>query len=201
MQSKEREVVAMGLVHDALSVIRGRKRNRDRVEEFRRRGVVIGERVGIETGTIIDPCHGFHVEIGNDVGIAPNVHILAHDASTKLYLNYTRIGRVKIGSRVFIGASTIILPGVVIGDDVIVGAGSVVTNDIPPESVVAGNPARVICSLQAFLDKRREELSSRPCFGAEYSFADEYGGGQNVTEKMKREMNEALDKSKFGYII
>jgi len=191
----------MGLVRDALLRLTGRKRNRNRVEEFRRRGVVIGERVGIEADTIIDPCHGFHVEIGDDVGIAPRVHILAHDASTKLHLKYTRIGRVKIGNRVFIGAGVIILPGVVIGNDVIIGAGSVVTRDIPSESVAAGNPARVICSLQDYIAKRREEMSRCTCFGTEYSFADEYGGGVKVTDEMKREMNEILDKSKIGYII
>ena len=55
--------------------------------------------------------------------MAPHVQILAHDASTKRYLGYTKIGRVLIGNNVFVGAGTIILPSVAIGNNVIIGAG------------------------------------------------------------------------------
>ena len=78
--------------------------------------------------------------------LAPRVHILAHDASSKGFLNYTLIAPVKIGSDCFIGAGSIILPGVTIGDNVIIGAGSVVTKSIPDNSIAVGNPARVISS-------------------------------------------------------
>jgi maltose O-acetyltransferase len=50
---------------------------------------------------------------------------------------------VRIGSNVWIGGGAIVLPGVSIGDDAIVGAGSVVTRDVPPGTTVVGNPARV----------------------------------------------------------
>jgi maltose O-acetyltransferase len=164
------------------------------VQKGRKQGVVIGERVSIQFKVVLDHSHGCLIEIGDDVTLAPRVHILAHDASTKRHLNYTKIGKVKIGNRVFIGAGAIVLPGVFIGDDVVVGAGSVVTHDIPSATVVAGNPARVICSTQSFLDKRRKEMESYPCFGAEYTIE----GG--VTEAMKDEMNQAM-KNRFGYIV
>lgn len=60
---------------------------------------------------VIDPSHLWHIVIGNDVTLAPRVQILAHDASTKRHLGWTRIGKVTIGDRVFVGTSTIILPG------------------------------------------------------------------------------------------
>src|SRR3712207_8603225 len=56
---------------------------------------------------------------------------LAHDASTKLHLGYTKIGEVHIGRRVFLGAGAVVLPDVRIGDEAIVGTGSVVRKDVP----------------------------------------------------------------------
>jgi len=108
-------------------------------------------------------------------------------------LNYTRIGKVKIGNRVFIGASSIVLPGVSIGDDVIIGAGSIVTHDIPSGSVAVGNPARVVCLVQDFLEKRKKEMERYPVFGEEYI-------SESVTDPMKDEMNRTM-KERFGYIV
>lgn len=81
---------------------------------------------------------GMHV--GEKTYIAFDVALLAHDFTRGLYL-HTRIGR-----HCFIGARSIILPGITIGDESIVAAGSVVTKDVPPRSLVAGNPAKVIKS-------------------------------------------------------
>jgi acetyltransferase-like isoleucine patch superfamily enzyme len=81
---------------------------------------------------------GMHV--GAETYIAFDAAILAHDFTRGLYL-HTRIGR-----HCFIGARSIILPGITIGDESVVAAGSVVTKDVPPRSLVAGNPARVIRS-------------------------------------------------------
>jgi acetyltransferase-like isoleucine patch superfamily enzyme len=81
---------------------------------------------------------GMHV--GAETYIAFDVALLAHDFTRGLYL-HTRIGR-----HWFIGARSIILPGVIIGDESVVAAGSIVTKDVPPRSLVAGNPAKVIRS-------------------------------------------------------
>ena len=64
--------------------------------------IKMGLRVGVNfnrlNGVIIDPAHCWLITIGDNVTLAPRVHILAHDASTKNYLNFTKIGRVNIGN-------------------------------------------------------------------------------------------------------
>lgn len=156
-------------------------------------GLVVGKSFVMLEDVIIDPSHCWHITIGDDVTLAPRVHILAHDASTKRHLGYTRIGKVTIGNRVFIGASAIILPGVTIGSNVIVGAGSVVTRDIPDDVVVAGNPAEVHSTIQRFIEKRREEMSQVPCFEADYTV----DGG--VSEHMKLQMNACMT-NRIGFL-
>jgi acetyltransferase-like isoleucine patch superfamily enzyme len=80
------------------------------------------------------------VHVGPYSYVAFETRILTHDRTRGLYL-HTRIGR-----NCFIGGRSLILPGVEIGDECVVGAGSVVTKSVPPRSVVAGNPAKVIRS-------------------------------------------------------
>lgn len=86
----------------------------------------------------LDKTYPKGVHIGPDSYLAFDVAVLAHDMSRGLYLD------TYIGARCFIGARSIILPGVRIGDGSIVGSGSVVTRDVPPATIVAGNPARII---------------------------------------------------------
>ena len=83
-------------------------------------GLILGNNCNIMDGCIIDPGHCWLIEIGNNVTLAPRVHILAHDASTKRELGYTIIGKVKIGDNVFIGAGSVILPNVKIGNNVVI---------------------------------------------------------------------------------
>jgi acetyltransferase-like isoleucine patch superfamily enzyme len=78
------------------------------------------------------------IHIGAESYVAFEAAILTHDLTRGLKL-HTRIGR-----RCFIGARSIVLPGVEIGDESVVGAGSVVTRNVPPRTVVAGNPARIV---------------------------------------------------------
>lgn len=166
----------------------------NQVEALRKNGMIIGKNLALLPGCFIDFSHCWHITIGDDVSIAPNVSIFAHDASMKMHLNYARIGKVVIGNRVFIGAGSIILPGVMIGSDVVVGAGSVVSRDIPDNSVASGNPARVIGKTDEYLTRKKAEMEFHPCFSEKYTIR----GG--VTPEMKAEMNAAM-KDRIGYVI
>ena len=100
------------------------------------------------------------VHIGDNVVITAGVSILTHDISSAVFRNvYTDYipGRsaVHIGNNVYIGQKSIILRGVTVGDNVIIGAGSVVTKNIPSNSIAAGVPARVICSLDEYHERRK----------------------------------------------
>ena len=156
-------------------------------------GMKVGSNFNRLNGVILDPGHCWLIEIGNNVTLAPRVHILCHDASTKQFLNYTKIGRVTIGNNVFIGAESVVLPGVTIGDNVVIGANSTVTHDIPSNSVAVGSPARVISTLDAYLEKEKEKMKHAPRYGEEYTLR------QNISMEKRMEQKEALT-GKIGYV-
>lgn len=157
------------------------------IEYLRSRGVVIGEDVNL-INTTIDFSHGFLVSIGNKVTLT-GVTVLAHDASTQIPLGLTKVGKVTIGNEVYVGHGTIILPNVRIGNRVVVGAGSVVTRDIPDNSVAAGNPARVIGSYDAFLEKHAAQMQERPVYHTLWT---------DMTWEEKKQMRRELDDG-VGY--
>jgi maltose O-acetyltransferase len=142
----------------------------------------------------LDPHHCWHITIGDNVTIAPRVSIIVHDASTKYHLGYTRLGKVSINNNVFIGYGSTILPGVTIGNNTIIAAGSVVSHDVPPESVVAGNPAKVICSIEDYLDRKQTEISIGPIFSLDYTLPC------GISETMKTYMNEQM-VNRIGYVV
>lgn len=156
-------------------------------------GMTVGKNFNRLHGVILDPGHCWLITIGDNVTMAPRVHILCHDASTKQHLGYTKIGRVTIGDNVFIGAESVVLPGVTIGSNVIIGANSTMTHDIPENSVAVGSPARVICTLEEYLNKERSRMTSAPCYGEEYTLR------QNVSMEKRMEQKADLE-GKIGYI-
>lgn len=155
----------MKIVRKVLNKIRGVQS----IDKLRRRGLKIGKNVTIMEGVIIDPSHCWHITIGDNVILAPRVHILAHDASTKLFLNHTRVADVSIGSNVFIGAGSIVLPGVTVGSNVVIGAGSIIKKDIPDNSVAVGNPAKVICTLTEYISKQKTKMNSQNVFDESFT--------------------------------
>jgi maltose O-acetyltransferase len=171
-----------------------RIRGESNINKLIKAGLKISRNCHFGSGVIIDQSHCWLIEIGNNVTLAPRVHILTHDASTKRHLGYTRIGKVKIDDNVFIGAGSIVLPNVHIGTNSIIGAGSVVSRDIPSNVVAAGNPAKKLFSLDEYLRRHKERMEQMPCFGEEFTVR------KKITKKMKDEMNKEM-KNGQGYVV
>ncbi len=180
----------MGLIKELLYRIRGEFTT----EQLIKKGMKVGKNFKRLHGVILDPGHCWLIEIGENVTMAPRVHILCHDASTKQFLGYTKIGRVNIGNNVFIGAESVVLPGVTVGDNVVIGANSTVTHDIPSNSVAVGSPARVISTLDAYVEKERDRMKTAPSYGEDYTLR------QAVSMEKRMEQKDALS-DKIGYIL
>jgi acetyltransferase-like isoleucine patch superfamily enzyme len=103
-------------------------------------GMKVGHQTSFALMVMVDVFFPERIEIGDNTIIGYNSTILTHEYLIKEY----RIGTVRIGSHVMIGANTTILPGVTIGDHAVIGAGSVVHKNVAPYSFVAGNPLQVI---------------------------------------------------------
>ena len=103
--------------------------------------------------SLIDTLLPQFVTIGDNFISAPGSIILAHDASLFLFSKEYRCEETIIGNNVFLGANAVVLPGVTIGDGAIIGAGSVVTKNVSPDSVYAGNPAKFICTVEQYREK------------------------------------------------
>lgn len=132
------------------------------VEYLRKRGISIGENVRFRypAHTLIDQNRPTLIEFGDNIDINDNFTLLTHDFGAYAirgkygeFINSS--GKVKIGSNVVIGRDVTILKGVEIGDNTIIALGAVVTKSMPPNSVVAGIPARVISSLDEYYIKRK----------------------------------------------
>lgn len=147
---------------DILSALKSkieRKRLERRWYKLRQQGMHLGSDVWLPASTVIDPDYCFLISIGDHCGFGEECLILAHDAQMDEFLDAARIGQVTIHESCHIGARTVILPGVVIGPKTIVGANSVVTRSLPPDTVCAGNPAKVLCSLEDYLSKHRSRIA------------------------------------------
>lgn len=109
----------------------------------------------------IDVQYPYMLKIGNDVTLT-NCRVLTHDACVRKAFGYTRVAPVEIGNNVFVGAEAIILAGVTIGDNVVIGAGAVVAKDIPSNSVVVGNPCKIIGKYENLINKMQAMKNKIP---------------------------------------
>jgi maltose O-acetyltransferase len=103
-----------------------------------RLGMVLGDNVSISLSARFRPNRPGDITIGSETLIAFKTLFITRDMLTG------EIRPIKVGSRCFVGGGSTILPGVTIGDECIVGGGSVVFEDVPPKSIVVGNPGRVL---------------------------------------------------------
>lgn len=121
-------------------------------------GAKIGKNCLISTKNF--PSEAYLIEIGDYCRIASKVSFFTHGGLWSLRKKYNQdldyFGKIKIGNYTYIGEDAKIMAGVTIGDEVIVGAGSIVTKSVPDGKVVAGNPARVVGESAAFFNKIKE---------------------------------------------
>lgn len=119
-------------------------------------GVTIGE------NNLIKKCHWssepYLITIGSNCQLT-NCRIFTHGGGGAIrnkYPDFDAFGRVTIGDWVYIGTNSLIMPGVTIGDNVLIAAGSVVTKSIESGMVVGGNPARVISNIDEFYNRNKQ---------------------------------------------
>lgn len=124
-------------------------------EEYARNlGVKIGKGCSIKTRNFgTEP---YLIKIGNHVQVTDGVSFYTHGGAWVLrdkYPDFDFFGKITIGDNVYIGNYVLIMPGVTIHDNVVIGAGSIVTKSIPENSVVAGVPAKVVGSIKDYEEK------------------------------------------------
>jgi len=124
-------------------------------KQARKAGVIMGHNnfIGGDFWSSAEP---YLIAIGSHCDLTENTKIYTHGGARVArgkYPNFDVFGKVVLGDRVYVGSGAQIMPGVTIGDNVLIAAGSVVTKSIPSNVVVAGNPAKYICSLDEYIEK------------------------------------------------
>lgn len=140
--------------------------------------------------TTIDGLMPQLVEIGDNFISAPGSVILSHDASPYIHIRKHRVEKTIVGNEVFLGLNSIVMPGVKIGNRVIVGAGAIVTKDVPDGVVVVGNPAKVLCSVDEYMGKLEEK---EVLFETPESFEDLFLGKKLNQEHLNEFQKKYLD--------
>ena len=124
------------------------------------------------------------ITVGNHCQITNGVRLFTHGGGhviRRQYPNFDIFGKIIIKDWVYIGNNSLIMPGVTIGEGSLVAAGSVVTKSVPNNVVVAGNPAKIICSIEEFLKKNLKYNTNT----------------KNCSQKMKRQLLESMPEELF----
>ncbi len=158
----------------------------DKAGYFRHKKARIGRGCDLLCGIYALGSEPWLIRIDDNVTVTSGCIFITHDGASRLFRDrpgHSRFGNrfapIHIGSDSFIGMNSIIMPGVTVGPRSIIGAGSVVTSDVPPDVVYAGNPARMICTLDEYISRYESRMIP-------------------VKAKNKRELREELTKKLIG---
>lgn len=153
---------------------------------FRQQGAEIGQHNRLEIRSMgTEP---YLVTIGSHCTVAPNVSFVTHDGGVWIFTeeipDLQKFGPIKILDNCFIGMGSVIMANVTIGPNAIVGAGSIVTRDVPANTIVAGNPARPVSSIETYREKalRAWERQKPP------GYFDEIEPGKNYSPQYFQEL-------------
>lgn len=141
----------------------------NKYEYFKKKGVKIGKNTVIYgSDYLMFSTEPWLVTIGENCSITEGVKFLTHDGGTLVTKNLDKsiedfviCGNIQIGNNTYIGIRTIILPGVVIGSNCIIGCGSIVTKDIPDNSVACGVPCKVVSDTNKYIQKVHDIIDGK----------------------------------------
>ena len=167
-----------------------------KIDILRRKGLKLGKNVIIDPSAKIDQNFCHLISIGDNCVICEGAIIMAHDATIHPFTKgHGRAAKVDIKDNCIISVNAIVLPGVTIGPNVLVAAGSVVNKNIPPDSCVSGVPARFYGKFSDFINHHKTNISiSKNIFVGPYNIQD-----PSKLEKEKRKMIEEVKKGDIYY--
>lgn len=159
-----------------------------------KQGAKVGKNVQIvdRFNFLYEPWYADQIELSDGVILSAGVRLVSHDSA---YSNVfgdlpIKFGKIKIGKNTYVGVNSIILCGISIGENCIIGAGSVVNRDIPANSIAAGNPVRVISSISEGFEKYKKRILENSQPDVHYiNFGGSYGQmkemyGNDMTDKL-----------------
>lgn len=136
---------------------------KDTLKQAVRDGLIIGKNCEIDNSVFFGS-EPYLIEIGDNVRLTKNVQFVTHDGGMWVLRNLglapkaDKYGLIKIKNNVNIGWNVVIMPGVTIGNNVVIGVGSIVTKDVPNNTVYAGIPARFICTIEEYYEKNKGKI-------------------------------------------
>lgn len=140
---------------------------KEQLEPYIKKGMKVGRNCSFISPGPNFGSEPYLIEIGDNTTVSFDVAFVTHDAGTRVLRNLAKTekekqtviyGKIIVGKNCFIGCRTTVLPGVKIGDNTIIGAGSVVNRDIPENSVAAGVPCKVICTIDEYKEKHKDDF-------------------------------------------
>ena len=142
------------------------KKYKDPIKYWKDKGAKIGNNCEIYSSVLFGS-EPYLVEVGNHVRVNSGVNFVTHDGGVWVLREYLKtpqhndidlFGKIKVGNNVHIGTNAIIMPNVTIGNNCIIGCGAIVTKDIPDNSIAVGVPARVIETLDEYIEKNKDKF-------------------------------------------